>query len=60
MKQWSPRWSKKFTNKGLTINPFYGIINTTNEREENKMNYNVDDFVAEAVLEYLMEQEKEA
>ena len=32
------------------------IISTT--KEENKMNYNIDDFVAEAVLEYLMEQEE--
>lgn len=42
-------------------NPFpYGIISTTKgkTKEENKMNYNVDDFVAEAVLEYLMEQEE--
>jgi hypothetical protein len=43
----------------LTNRQTYGIINTSNEREENTMNYNVDDFVAEAVLEYLMENEKE-
>jgi hypothetical protein len=43
----------------LTNRQTCAIINTSNEREENTMNYNVDDFVAEAVLEYLMENEKE-